>query len=368
MTKHSELRIKTNPNNPSIIASSTPVMFFGNINNSKVATLGINPSKNEFLENGIEFSEEERRFQTLNSLGSTSHKNLTNEQIQKVINSCLNYYNINPYRRWFDILENYILQKLSVSYYSGTACHLDIVQWATDPIWRNLDQTTKKLLIKNDIEFLSIQLQVEKIDTLLINGKGATEIFLEYFKPTLIKQDKLLVGNISCNVYSFELKLKNKIVKIYAWSNNLQSTVGLTNQMREEIGNWVKEQSNIVSLEEPKDDNINYLIKKDKKDNTKINKAQSTKNNEVMELPREIETSDTFFIRRNRLGDNVIVEFEDKYGIVWQYDHDLVYENLQQRYDIMSCFTKYNCYTSNKTVPKYVQELDCVIIINQLPQ
>lgn len=281
MTKHSELRIKTNPNNPTIVASSTPVLFFGNINNSKVATLGINPSKNEFLKNGEELSGIERRFQTLNSLGSTSHENLTDEQIQKIVNSCLVYFKANPYRKWFDILENFILQKLSVSYYSGSACHLDIVQWATDPIWRNLDQKTKNLLIKNDIEFLSIQLQVEKIDTLLINGKGATEIFIEYFNPTLIKQDKLLVGNKSCNVYSYELKLKNKIVKIYAWSNNLQSTVGLTNQMRDEIGNWVKEKSNFVSLEEPKDDNINYLIKNDKKDNTKINENTTTETIEI---------------------------------------------------------------------------------------
>jgi hypothetical protein len=98
------------------------------------------------------------------------------------------------------------------------------------------------------------------------------------------------------------------------------------------------------------------------------NKAQSTKNNEVMEATREIETSNTFFIRRNRLGDNIFVEFEDVYGVVWQYDHDLVYKNLKHRYDIMPCFIDYNCYTSNNTVPKYVQELDCVIIINQLPQ
>ena len=309
MTKHIELRIKTNPDNPSIIANSTPVLFFGNIYNSKVATLGINPSKNEFLKNGEELSRIERRFQTLNSLGSTSHENLTNEHIQKVINSCLNYFNVNPYKRWFDILENYILQKLSVSYYSGTACHLDIVQWATDPIWRKLDRITKNLLIKNDIEFLSIQLQVEKIDTLLINGKGATEIFIEYFKPTLIKQDKLLVGNKSCNVYSYELKLKNKIVKIYAWSNNLQSTVGLTNQMREEIGNWVKEESNIVSLEESKDDNIKYLIKNDKKDNTKINENTITETKET----RIIEINKTRFFVNQKIYNELVRN--PKYGL-----------------------------------------------------
>lgn len=309
MTKHIELRIKTNPDNPSIIANSTPVIFFGNIYNSKVATLGINPSKNEFLESGIKLSENVKRFETLNSLGTTSHENLTNNQIQKVINSCLNYYNKNPYRRWFDILENFILQKLSVSYYSGSACHLDLVQWATDPIWRNLDKTTKDQLIKNDIEFLSVQLQIEKIETLLINGKGATEIFLEYFKPTLIKHDRLLVGNKSCNLNSYELKLKNKIIKIYAWSNNLQSTVGLTNQMREEIGNWVKEQSNIVSLEESKVDNIKYLIKDDKKHNTKINENTTTETIET----KIIEINKTRFFVNQEIYNELVRKSE--YGL-----------------------------------------------------
>lgn len=366
MTKHSELRIKTNPNNPSIIAGSTPVLFFGNINNSKVATLGINPSKNEFLENGIELSEEEKRFETLNSLEATNHENLTNEHIEKVINSCLNYYNINPYRRWFDVLENYILKKLSVSYYSGSACHLDIVQWATDPIWRDLDDITKVQLIKRDIEFLSIQLQVEKIDTLLINGKGATEIFLEYFKPTLIKQDRLLVANKSCNVYSYELKLKNKIIKIYAWSNNLQSTVGLTNQMRAEIGNWVEEQANQGTLEEPKDIKIDYTIKNEKKGVPKISKKM--KGSKVMAISKyqekEVKTTikkntieehfetSYFKIAKNWYGQRMVITVRFKNGRIYQYNHDEVYENTIWYYENLPCWEKDGYFSNSSNIPK----------------
>ena len=242
MTRNTELRIKTNPNNSVIVEGSTPIVFFGNITTSTIATLGINPSKNEFQKDGQDFNERLRRFETLSSLNATDLESLTKVQLEKVIDSCKNYFQINPYRKWFNQLENKILKNLSVSYYSGTACHLDIVQSATDPIWRDLDKTTKNKLINSDIEFLSIQLQEEKIQTLLINGKEATEIFQGYFKPTLVKQDKLIVENKSCNVYSYELKFTNKIIKIYAWSNNLQSTVGLTNQMRKEIGIWVEQQ------------------------------------------------------------------------------------------------------------------------------
>jgi hypothetical protein len=94
------------------------------------------------------------------------------------------------------------------------------------------------------------------------------------------------------------------------------------------------------------------------------NQEQLTKKIEIMEASRKIEISDTFFIRRNRLGDNVIIEFVDRYSVIWRYDHDLVYKNLKHRYDIMPCFIRYNCYTSNNTIPQYVQELDCVNIIN----
>jgi hypothetical protein len=77
-----------------------------------------------------------------------------------------------------------------------------------------------------------------------------------------------------------------------------------------------------------------------------------------------IEKSRIFFIRRNRLGDNAVIEFMDRYGVIWQYNHDLVYKNLKYRYDTMPCFISYDCYTSRLTIPKYVQELDCVNIVH----
>lgn len=239
MTQGTALRIKTVPDNSAIVAGSTPVVFFGDIKNSTVATLGINPSKNEFQNNGILLSGNQKRFETLSSLGASNLSRLTDHQVQKVYDACINYFKTNPYRRWFDQLENNILKKFSVSFYSGTACHLDLVQWATDPIWRSVDNATKAQLIQSDIKFLASQLAEEKIEILLINGKEATDIFRNNFNPTLIKQDKLTVSNKTCNVCALDLRLSNKTIKIYAWSNNLQSTVGLTNLMRAEIGNWV---------------------------------------------------------------------------------------------------------------------------------
>jgi hypothetical protein len=109
-----------------------------------------------------------------------------------------------------------------------------------------------------------------------------------------------------------------------------------------------------------KKENLEKII-----DSEKINKKeQPSKQIEIMEPIRNIEQSKCFFIRRNRLGDNIIVEFTDIYGVIWQYDHDLVYKELQNIYENMPAFINYNCYTSSRTIPRYVQVLDCVNIIN----
>ncbi|KAA3436368.1 hypothetical protein [Rufibacter hautae] len=243
MNKHTEQRIKRRSNNGTVIQLSTPIVFFGNIKKSRIATLGINPSKNEFLDKGIELTGNSRRFETLTSLGATDLELLNDSQVEKVVESCLSYFNNNPYRKWFDQLQNFILNNFSVSYYLETACHLDIVQWATDPIWRDLDYFTKSELIQNDIKFLKEQLLHEQIEVLLINGREASNLFQNYFKPILLKHERLVVKNKTCDMYFSELELGNRTLKIFSWSNNLQSSIGITNEMRKEIGYWIKEKS-----------------------------------------------------------------------------------------------------------------------------
>lgn len=85
-----------------------------------------------------------------------------------------------------------------------------------------------------------------------------------------------------------------------------------------------------------------------------------------MRSNKNIEVSKCFFIRRSRLGENVIIEFKDIHGLIWNYNHDDVYNELKDRFENMQCFKDYNCYTSTRTVPRYVQELNCVNIVNKI--
>jgi hypothetical protein len=52
-------------NGVEVIGEAIPVPYFGQIENAKVATIGLNPSNNEFFDfNGEEFDGESRRFPT----------------------------------------------------------------------------------------------------------------------------------------------------------------------------------------------------------------------------------------------------------------------------------------------------------------
>jgi hypothetical protein len=129
------------------VPGSTPVLSFGNASHAAVATLGLNPSRQEFLDrNGRELGDTARRFETLASLGAPTLDSAPEAMVHRVVNACNGYFEGNPYRGWFDQLEA-VLQSVRASYYDGTACHLDLVQWATDPVWSKLPSAVRNRLL-----------------------------------------------------------------------------------------------------------------------------------------------------------------------------------------------------------------------------
>ena len=136
-----------------------------------VATLGLNPSRVEFLDrNGNILTGADRRLATHESLGTGNLTDASADVIAEVLQDCDAYFTRNPYRRWFDQLE-IVLNQCRASYYNGTACHLDLVQWATDPTWGRLQpKAVRQRLLDADTSFLSEQLSHENILVLLVNG------------------------------------------------------------------------------------------------------------------------------------------------------------------------------------------------------
>lgn len=161
------------PSDVGVVPGSTPVIAFGQLLSARAATLAINPSSVEFCKLGTAtiLDPTEKRLADLQFLGLTDHHELRQTHAEEVVKSCFTYFDRRPYR-WFDTLEE-ILLPAGLSYYDGTLCHLDIVQWATYPVWGKLPKKSQEELIRDGAGLLEEQLATERLDTIIVNGLAA---------------------------------------------------------------------------------------------------------------------------------------------------------------------------------------------------
>lgn len=243
MPAYIEKRIRRPPPSDSyVVPGSTPVVSFGDVQMATIATLGLNPSRVEFLDrSGNELVGLSRRLATHRSLGTADLTNAPLDLIAHVLEDCITYFHRNPYCQWFDQVEA-ILNRCGASYYDGSACHLDLVQWATDPTWRKLrPASVRKRLLTADAPFLIEQLRRENIRLLLLNGRGVVRQLsrtiacdLEEVEPIIglgYQDTSVFVGTI------FER------VRVVAWSTNVQSSFGVTSELRFELADRVRQLS-----------------------------------------------------------------------------------------------------------------------------
>lgn len=227
------------PLNSNVVPGSTPVVSFGDALSAKVATLGLNPSRAEFLDRGgNELVEHERRLATHRSLGTSDLAGASAAVVSEVFDKCRSYFSRNPYMNWFGRLEQ-ILNALGASYHDGSACHLDLVQWATDPTWGTLTTSCKKSLLREDAAFLETQLLHENIELLLVNGRGALEELRRTLKLSLSELEPIS-GLSDQPARIFAGKIFDRI-DVVAWSTNLQSSFGVKVELRSAIADRVLE-------------------------------------------------------------------------------------------------------------------------------
>lgn len=160
------------PPGSSVVPGSTPVVSFGDPVKPMVATLGINPSSREFLSgDGVLLTGAQRRLATLDSLGISDHQELHAAMGAVIVDDCARYFERRPYRRWFDPLDRLLRAGAGASYFDGTACHLDLVQWATSPVWGGLPESARAQLLIEDEPFLVRQLRQEHYRLVVVNGR-----------------------------------------------------------------------------------------------------------------------------------------------------------------------------------------------------
>jgi hypothetical protein len=162
----------------SVVKWACPVPFFGRITEATVATVGINPSNREFVaQDGAELDGKSRRLPTLRSLSLQHWADASGNDIRSVAKACFDYFERNPYRLWFDVLER-MLNVGGFSYYTGErAAHLDLVAYATCSKWAELPLAKRIELTRRGRRILAEVIRDSSIEVLVLNGRSVVNEF-----------------------------------------------------------------------------------------------------------------------------------------------------------------------------------------------
>ena len=237
-----------------VIPWGSPVPAFGNPHRSRVATLGLNPSNREFLDSvGNELDGRLRRFHTLNSLGLHSWAEADARHIQEIISYCQEYFQRNPYDRWFRVLDH-VLRGAGVSYYDGNdACHLDLIPYATTRKWVQLTSSQRRVLLAVGVTALTQMLACSPIRVLILNGRSVVSHFEGLAGIALrctVMPNWSLPRRSGHPVPGFAYRgslrklcrrCLGRDVLVLGYNHNLQSSFGVTNGVRRHIRQWVSE-------------------------------------------------------------------------------------------------------------------------------
>jgi hypothetical protein len=236
-----------------VIPWGCPVPFFGDLSSALVATVGINPSNREFTSvRGVELSENERRLPTLGSLGISRWSDANASHLRTIIDACSRYFRNNPYDRWFQVLET-VLLPLGGSFYGNrpTACHVDLVPFATAEKWTLLSKVERARLLSMTGDALGALIRDSSLEVLVLNGRSVVEHFERLADLQLERSAKPLwslpresgprVGGVaySGEVDEFAGVRLGRPIRVLGYNHNLQSSFGVTAEVVALIGWWL---------------------------------------------------------------------------------------------------------------------------------
>ena len=245
-----------------VLSWSAPVPAFGDPSQSLVATLGLNPSNREFLDgHGNELSGASRRFHTLRSLGLSSWRQVHADHLRAILQSCNNYFHINPYSRWFKPLDS-VIAGLGRSYYDSMrpACHLDLVPYATSAKWGTLAPVQRTALLTLAGGTLPVLLRTSPIRILILNGRSVVQYFhlatgvrllarpMPQWSLSRVRGRPVVGVSYSAQVRRLGGLMLDRDLLVLGFNHNLQSSFGVTSVVSKAIGRWIETKCKEVSL------------------------------------------------------------------------------------------------------------------------
>lgn len=237
-----------------IIEWSTPIPYFGNFENAKIATIGINPSNREFTDSNNTILKI-NRFHTLDSLELNNWDEINENHLLKILDACNQYFEYNPYSQWFNKLE-FLLSGTSYSYYFplSNVCHLDLIPFATLKKWSSLSIKNQKNLLNKCADLLGHIINESKLECIILNGMTVISTFEKVSNISLNKnvQESWQLDRANTSHvlgYSFTGKCNkignvklNREIELIGFNHNIQSSFGITKQVMMNIKNWISMQ------------------------------------------------------------------------------------------------------------------------------
>ena len=236
-----------------IIPWSCPVPTFGDLTNPRLATLGINPSYREFVDpSGEELQGKLRRFHTLESLGLETWAEADARHLELILDSYRSYFFCNPYNAWFKKLD-FAISGANVSYYDSpsTACHLDLIPFATIRRWTELSTQQRSSLVAVSGDTLGMILRDSQVRVLVLNGSSVVKGFQSVADVSLRAEEipawslgRRSSANVKGVAYTgvaatvSGIKLDRQL-KVLGFNHNLQSSFGVTMEVITAIREWI---------------------------------------------------------------------------------------------------------------------------------
>lgn len=238
-----------------IIPWSSPIPVFGQFGDCEIATVGLNPSNREFVdEQGNELADSERRFHTLRSLALRQWADVDYRHLMMIAQSCCRYFEANPYDTWFRALDR-VIAGTGASFYSGNACHLDLVPYATGQKWTALSVVQRSNLLRKTGSVLPALLNSSPIRILILNGstvvktlEAGIDTSLQAFEMPAWKLPRasgdpvrgVAFSGVATSLFGVRLR---RAVHIIGYNHNIQSSFGVTREVRESICDWIGDQA-----------------------------------------------------------------------------------------------------------------------------
>ena len=232
-------RIMTaNPRDLHVVERSFPITHFGRLEKSRVVTVGINPSVREFFDGRKParlLEEPLKRVLDRESIGIRDSDVPSIDDALKVLASYNQYFETGNHYSWFNALQKWALDPLGVSYSEGSVAHLDLVQWATKPVWSGIkSKSVREQLVLSDSRFLSEQIRMSRPELVLFNGATVVKT-MRQFGHFVVEQTGEIPGSRGFTYFVGRCGDARAV----GWSINIQSQPDKENSSKTALAKWL---------------------------------------------------------------------------------------------------------------------------------